>query len=143
MTRLILALAVASLLGVPTGTQAQQSDFIVVGNPSTTPDAIDKRELTRIFLKTRTRWPDGQAAEPVDLNGNVALREAFSQEILGRSLDMVESHWQAQVFSGRGTPPAGMDTDQAVLDFVRRTPGAVGYVSRNASTNGVKVIEVR
>ena len=67
---------------------------------------------------------------------------AFSQEILGRSLDMVESHWQAQVFSGRGTPPTGVANDQAVLDFVRRTPGAVGYVSRGASTSGVKVITV-
>ena len=143
MKRLLLAAVFASLLAIPEVSQAQEPSFIVIGNPATTPDAIAKRDLARIFLKTRNRWPDGQAAEPVDRAGNDALRAAFSQDVLDRSLDMVESHWQAQVFAGRGTPPAALDSDAAVLDFVRRTPGAVGYVSAGAGTSGVKVITVQ
>ena len=143
MKRIILACVFASLLAIPEVSEAQEPSFIVIGNPSTTPDAISKRDLSRIFLKTRNRWPDGQAAEPVDQGGSGPLRAAFSQEVLDRSLDMVESHWQAQVFAGRGTPPTTLDSDAAVLDFVRRTPGAVGYVSAGAATNGVKVITVQ
>ena len=55
---------------------------------------------------------------------------------------MVESYWQAQVFSGRDTPPVSLGSDAAVIDYVRSHPGAVGYVSRSASANGVKTITV-
>ena len=62
--------------------------------------------------------------------------------MLDKSLERVESYWQAQVFSGKGTPPKGLNSDAEVIEFVRKWPGAVGYVSPNASTDGVKVINI-
>jgi ABC-type phosphate transport system substrate-binding protein len=70
------------------------------------------------------------------------MRTNFSQAVLGKSLEMVESHWQAQVFSGKGTPPKELGSDAAVVNFVRSNPGAIGYVTSGANTDGVKVINV-
>ena len=114
----------------------------IVGNAGTTPESISKKDLARIFLKKRSKWTDGQAAEPVGQKRAPELRQRFSEEILGMSLDMVEPHWQAQVFSGRGTPPRTLAGDADVVDFVRRNPGAVGYVTGQAATSGVNVIRV-
>jgi hypothetical protein len=33
------------------------------------------------------------------------------------------------IFSGKAVPPPALDTDAAVVEFVRRNPYAVGYVS--------------
>ena len=50
---------------------------------------------------------------------------------------------RVNTFSGRGVPPPQLDSDEAVLRYVRARRGAIGYVSQAAATSGVKVIGVR
>ena len=50
------------------------------------------------------------------------------------------AYWQTLVFSGRDVPPVVRHSDEEVLSFVRTQPGAVGYVSAGASTEGVRVL---
>jgi ABC-type phosphate transport system substrate-binding protein len=142
MKHAIAAVVIASILALPVVGQAQDAELKIVGNAGTTPESISKKDLSRIFLKKKTKWADGRSAEPVEQKRAPELRQRFSEEFLGMSLDMVESHWQAQVFSGRGTPPRTLAGDAEVVDFVRRNPGAVGYVSGQAATSGVNVIRV-
>ena len=142
MKRAFIAVFLASIMAVSGVALAQDSSFKVIGNASTTPDSISKRDLERVFLKKKKKWPNGQPAQPVDQKGNNALRTRFSKEVLGKSLEMVESHWQARVFSGKGTPPKQLSSDAAVVEFVRKTSGAVGYVKTGASTEGVKVMNI-
>jgi hypothetical protein len=49
--------------------------------------------------------PDGKVAVALEQRYNDDLRAAFYQDILNRTVDMIESYWQAQVFSGRASPP--------------------------------------
>lgn len=142
MKHAIVALVIASVLAAPSMVGAQDAELKIVGNPGTTPESIAKKDLARIFLKKKSKWPDGRSATPVGQKRAPELRKEFSTEILGMTLDMVESHWQAQVFSGRGTPPKTLNGDADVLDYVRRTPGAVGYVTAAADTSGVTVLKV-
>jgi hypothetical protein len=39
--------------------------------------------------------------------------------------------------------PLSLDTDEAVVEYVARTPGAVAYISKSAPHGGVKVLAVR
>ncbi len=138
----ITAVFLASILAFSGVVIGQESSFKVIANSATTPDSMSKRDLARIFLKKKKKWPSGQAAAPVEQRSNDALRAAFSKEVLGKSLEMVESHWQGQVFSGKGTPPKKLTSDAAVVSFVRSQPGAVGYVSANTNIDGVKVMTI-
>jgi len=142
MKHAIAVIVIASVLAMPSFVGAQDAEFKIVGNAGTTPDSISKSDLARIFLKKKTKWPDRRPATPVGQKRAPELRTEFSNEILGMSLDMVESHWQAQVFSGRGTPPRVLNGDAEVIDYVRRTSGAVGYVTGSADTSSVSVIKV-
>jgi ABC-type phosphate transport system substrate-binding protein len=98
--------------------------------------------VSRIFLKKTTRWPDGAVVHPVDLLESSPVREEFSRHIHGRRTWAIKSYWQQMIFSGRGTPPPEVSTDQEVLAYVRTTPGAIGYVSASASVADVKVLGV-
>jgi hypothetical protein len=122
--------------------KAQEGGVKIIGHSSTTPATISQRDLTRIFLKQRKSWPSGASAEPVDQSRNARIRRIFSEQVLERSVDMVESHWQAQVFSGKATPPPTLASDQEVIDFVRSNPGAVGYISPSTPTSGVQVVTI-
>ena len=142
MKRIIIPVLMVAVLASTGAVFAQQDAVKVVGHATTTPDTATERELERIFLKKKTKWRTGQTAEPVDQKSTTVVRKLFTEEVLNKDLARVESHWQAQVFSGKATPPETLASDQEVIDFVRSTPGAVGYVSANASTDGVKVIRI-
>ncbi len=98
-------------------------------------------ELSRIFLKRLRTWSSGERAQPIDQLPGPA-REEFSERVHGRSVITIEIYWKRMIFSGRAAPPEEAVDDEAVLDFVRRNPGAVGYVSDEALLEGVRRLEI-
>ena len=86
-------------------------------------------------------WESGESARPVDQVPG-PLREFFSTTVHGRSVITIELYWKRMIFSGRAVPPPEAADDEAVLEFVRSTPGAVGYVSPGAELHGVRTLSI-
>ena len=120
---------------------ADRAGFRIVAHPSNGSSRLSREFLTRAFLKKVTRWGDGEAIRPVDLPPGSGTRRAFSESVLNRSVAAVRAYWQQRIFSGRDVPPPELASDDEVLSYVRKTPGAIGYVSAAASTAEVRVIE--
>lgn len=135
---LLLALAPAS---VALAEEAPQFQLIV--HPSNPTASVDRRFVAEVFLKKRTRWSDDRAIRPVDLSPQSSTRRRFSRDALKRSVEAVRSYWRRIVFSGRGVPPPELDADQDVVSYVRKHPGAIGYVSVGADVSGVKVVSIQ
>jgi ABC-type phosphate transport system substrate-binding protein len=117
--------------------------FRVVVNSDNRASSITQELLASLFLKKVSHWDTGARAQPVDQQPSSAVRQHFSQTVLKRSVAAVRSYWQQRIFSGRGVPPPALDSDQAVISYVRKEKGAVGYVSPNARLDGVKVLAVK
>lgn len=134
-------LSAALLLGLAGAAHA--ADFKVVVNDANPVDGLDEDELSRIFLKKTTRWPNGSAVLPVDGSPDSAVRESFSRAVHDKEVPWIKSYWQRQIFSGRETPPPELASARDVLDYVSRTPGAIGYVDTGAPLgNGVKQLRI-
>jgi ABC-type phosphate transport system substrate-binding protein len=130
-------------LALPARTTGAQAVKIVVNAASETGD-VTAASLARIFLKQEKKFASGTAAFPVDQAKASPTRATFSKDVLGRSTSAVEQYWLQQVFAGRDTPPPAKATDDEVVDFVKRTPGAIGYVSASAEIpSGVKAITLK
>ena len=93
-------------------------------NPSR---GVSREFATNAFLKRVTRWDDGERLSPVDL----------------RSVAAVRKYWQQQIFSGRGLPPPELESEQAVVSYVSKHRGGLGYVGPDIELRGVKVLAVR
>jgi ABC-type phosphate transport system substrate-binding protein len=113
----------------------------VIVHPDVPVATLTRAELSDLFLKKTTRWPDGRAAVPVE-PADKALRSRFAEAVHRRSAMAVRTYWNQLIFSGRELPPAEKRGDAAVAAFVRDTPGSVGYVSAAADVAGVKVVTV-
>jgi ABC-type phosphate transport system substrate-binding protein len=137
-----LVVALAILRPGPSGA-APPSAFWVIVNPNNPAVALDRKFLADAFLKKTTRWPGGEVVRPVDLRPDSPVRRRFSEDVLGRSIAAVKSYWQQLIFSGRAIPPPELDSDEEVLRYVGRHPGAVGYVSGTAELRGVKAVNVK
>ena len=140
LTRLLLLLVAwtaSSTLGEePVG-------FQVVVHSSNPVESVTAKRLSRIFLKKRLSWESGLESRPVDQDESSPVRVAFTRVIHGKSVTSITSFWQRQVYSGRSAPPPELGSDQEVLEYLRQTPGAVGYISSETQIEGdVKVLEI-
>lgn len=86
---------------------------------------LDGDELTDVFLGDK-HFAGGVKLVPVD---NGPLQEAFVTRVLGTNLTKYNGTWAKKAFREGFNPPPVKSGDAEVGDFVRRTPGAIGYVS--------------
>jgi ABC-type phosphate transport system substrate-binding protein len=117
--------------------------FRLIAHPGVHTTSLTKVAVSAIFLKKTPKWEDGTPVVAVDQTEQSAVRSLFSSSVHGKSVAAVKSFWQQQIFSGRDVPPVEKRSDAEVLEFVRSTPGAVGYVADGAPVSGVTVIDVR
>ncbi len=106
---------------------AADSALVVIGNAALPADSVTLPELKRIFMARRRFWRGGLRVQPVNLPAGSELRERFSRAALGRGSRELGGYWSDLYFHGT-EPPAVLASERAVLLFVGRTPGAVGYV---------------
>jgi len=137
----IVATIVLSL--APARVQAQGGRFKVIVNAENPVNALPASEISRIFMGRATRWPDGALIEPVDQTDGSAVHVRFVSDIHHKDAAALSSYWQQQIFAGKDVPPPAMGTDTDILAYVRKHPGAIGYVSADTPIGqDVKVIIV-
>jgi ABC-type phosphate transport system substrate-binding protein len=122
--------------------QPNEPSFRVIVNQQNPVMALDRRFIADVFLKRKTRWPNGDVIRPVDLGSESPIRVRFSEYILERTLAQTRSYWQQRIFSGRELPPLEVKTEQDVIKFVLSYPTAIGYVSATTPIGEAKVIQV-
>lgn len=114
----------------------------LIVNPDVPDLSCSEETAQRIYLGKKTRWEGGLNIVPVMLkDGDV--HEAFVEELLDRSVAKFEIYWKQAIFTGKGIPPHAFDDEAALMAYVAETPGAVGYVSRDAELRGVKELVCR
>ncbi len=117
-------------------------DVKMIAHPDVPDAACSEKNAQRIFLGKKTSWEGGLAIVPVMLKDG-ETHEAFVEDLLDRSVAKFEIYWKQAVFTGRGIPPRAFDDEAELMAYVADTPGAVGYVSRDAELRGVKEMVCR
>lgn len=118
------------LLALSLSQVAHAADVVVISNSGTT---ISAGEVKDVFLGEK-QFAGSTKLIPVD---NAALQESFLSKYMNMAGDKYNSMWTKKSFRDGMTPPAVKSGDAEVIDYVKRTPGAVGYVS--AAPAGVNV----
>jgi len=137
-----LAQTFLSALIFVTASPAPVSAIKVIAHTSVSVSQVSRDELKGVFLETRTSLPDGSHVEPVLLKSGDA-HDTFAKQYTGKTTTGLESYYRSLVFTGKGAMPKKLNSDAEVVAYVRRTKGAIGYVSDGASTDGVKILDVK
>ena len=134
----VLAMVVLTLLPA----LAAAGDVVVIVNPSVAASSLSKQDVSNIYQGKKSTWDDGSKIVFVVLKGSAA-HEQFLTAYVGKTDTQFDTFWKKQVFTGQGSPPQAFDSDQAMIDFVAKTSGAIGYVSAGAKVANVKTITVQ
>jgi ABC-type phosphate transport system substrate-binding protein len=122
-------------------TSSGRAQVLVIANPSVKATDISKSDLKELFTGTSTSLGGGNVVL-VLLKAGTA-HEEFLQIYIGKNDTAYRAGWRSLVFSGQASMPKSLDGDAAVVEFVARNAGAIGYIGKAAPHEGVKVLAVK
>ena len=98
---------------------------LVVAHADTPP--LTEDTLQKVYLGKIVQI-DGRPVIPVNLARGSALRNDFMGQVLAQDDDKFIAYWTVRRYIGKGSPPREFASIEEQLQFIRSTPGAVGYV---------------
>lgn len=113
--------------------------LLIVASPLVSESTVSVKELSDIYIMKKQNWSNGIRVVPVNREVTSAEREKFSKDVFNLSPQQMADYWNRLRFQGK-LPPSVQTSDQAVLNFVRSIPGAIGYVRADHLTKDVKVM---
>lgn len=116
--------------------------FVVIVNSANPVRTLPAADLRRIFMKQMRMWPHGESIVPVDWDATSPVREAFSQQVLARSVREMADYWVQQAVTQGLTPPSTQRSSRALLRFVGSVAGAIAYVPPGEVDDTVTVIKI-
>ncbi len=138
MIRPILLLAF--LFGLSPQHSSLAEPLLIVANPSVgDATSLTLKDVAAIYLLRVTVWPDGTHIIPVNREIASDIRSEFSSAVLNQDMASLAAYWNEMHFQGK-LPPLVQESEPAMLAFVQRVPGAIGYISAATPPIGVKVL---
>jgi len=124
-------LLVLSSIAFPAET-AHSVDVIV--SPTLSGAELDRSLLRAVFTMRVRQWPDGSPIRVFVLPDDNPLSDQFYRQRLGMYSYVLRRAWDRMVFTGTGLAPTVVQTEKEMIERVRSTPGAIGYVRRRTIT---------
>jgi ABC-type phosphate transport system substrate-binding protein len=118
------------------------AQVVVIANQSVKTESVTKNDLREVFMGESTSLKEGGHVVPV-FQKEGSTHNEFLSSYVGESPAAVLICWRGLVMSGRSAMPKTLDSDSAVVDYVARTAGAIGYINKSAPHDGVKVLAIR
>ncbi len=112
----------------------------IVLNESVEFTNLDSAYLNQIFAMQIRKWPSGQAIQVFILPSTSSLHRKFVIDRLKIQAHQLDRIWNRMLFTGTGKAPTVVDSEDAMLQMIQTTPGAVGYVSKEYPADGVRVL---
>lgn len=131
-----------AVAGLCMAADAGRTEIRIIANPSVKTSAITRDDLSRIFLMTKSSIAEAAHVEPVIEKGGPA-HEVFLRAYIGRTDSALMTYYRSLVFTGKASIPKSFFSDSDVAAYVAKTKGAIGYVSAETNTPGVKTLEVK
>lgn len=116
------------------------ADVLVVVNAANPVRSMTAEEVAALYLGRSRSFPGGEFALVFDHPRDSELRRKFFKQVANMAIGQVNTYWSRLMFSGQEMPPQVLPTEQAVIDIVRRNPGAIGYLSAPPKESGLRVV---
>lgn len=121
----------AATLALSLSQAVNAGEVIVISNPGIT---ISVDEVKDIYLGEK-QFAGSIKLVPVD---NASVQLQFLPKFLQMNPANYNSAWSKKTFRDGLTQPQVKSSDAEVIEYVKRTPGAVGYV---AGPSGVSIVK--
>ncbi|TRW92689.1 hypothetical protein [Candidatus Methylobacter oryzae] len=116
------------------------ADLYIIANKSLPIAQLAKDDIAAIYLLKKKHWENGDDIMPINLPAQADARNRFTAEIFDSTPEKLGSYWDKMLFKGE-TPPVTQNSEQAVVLFVERIKGAIGYVETKPQSSQIKILQ--
>lgn len=115
-------------------------EVMIIANPSVSAESLDPDAVKNIFLGKTAKW-DNNDMVTIVVSENATIHKEFLEKYIKRTENQFTNVWRQNLFTGKGTQPVKVKTIEELVEYVAKTPGAVGYISSDMTLPpSVKVI---
>jgi len=118
--------------------QLAVAELVVIVHPSNN-NQLDEATISKIYLGREKSFADGQSVVPLALADSAPASTAFNDAVLKKSSSQLKAYWSKLVFTGKGTPPKEIGSEEEMLKLVATNPSVIGYVDAAKVDASVKV----
>ena len=140
LKRHLLVIIIASVfsLGLLPAASTFAENPVVITNKSVASGSVDIDTIKKIYSGYTTSWPDGSRII-VTIMEKSPVHDVFLKIYVGKSENQFKATWKKLMFTGKGKYPRNFDSADKLIEFVKSTPGAIGYVDTSINTTDVSV----
>jgi ABC-type phosphate transport system substrate-binding protein len=142
----LLFVALVVTLGGASGTVSMEDAVgapaaaMVVAHKDFPATGLTRVDLKNMFLGKKTKL-DGKSVVIATLRAG-PTHTTFLKTWVAKTPSQFKNYWRKQVFTGKSRAPRAFKSEKDLLAFVRKTPGAIGYVSAGTRTDGARVLTI-
>jgi len=115
------------------------ADITIICNKNVKIDKLTTDQLREIGWGKK-KSIDGQDLVFVRLIKNPEITEKFSK-VVSRTGMQFKRHWKNEKFRGKSVPK-GFEDISELINFIERTPNAIGYVDTENLSVNIKILEI-
>ncbi|OVE82236.1 hypothetical protein BVY04_01580 [bacterium M21] len=132
----------ACLIGILTCQSVVGQEFKVIANASTKLQDTDLVTIERLFLG-KSRRVNGQSILIVLYRQNEVQRK-LARALTNKTENRFLNYWKRMVFTGKAVMPQYVGDETAMIEYVKKNRGAIGFVSadRKVTEPGVIVVNL-
>lgn len=115
----------------------------IIANKSLDTNSLTTRELRAVFSLRLKRWPNGLPITVVVLNNETDLHKTFCKQLLRIFPHQLKLGWDRVTFSGLGQAPIIVKNKEEMIEIIKATPGAIGYIDEAGIMDGESIKKVQ
>lgn len=110
------------------------AEVVIVVNPKNAAPQMSSDQAAQYFLGKST------TLTPIDQSEGSAIRSEFYKKLADKDASQVKAIWSKLVFTGKGTLPKELSSNDAVKKAIASDVNAIGYIDKSAVDGTVKVV---
>lgn len=118
------------------------SDYKIIGN-TTGVTQLTQAQAKSYFKGKYTLWGNGKSVKVVLHSSESTQAESIATLIFGTTHKGVKKYWLSLVFQGRANPPIFYGTDSEIVEYIKKTPGAIGIIQKGSTCPAQYVIQIQ
>lgn len=118
------------------------ADFYLIVQSANPQPALTQKEAVDLFMGRNRAFQNGDIAQTYDLPRDSIQRAEFYRQLTGLGQAQVNSYWARLMFSGQTLPPQSVADEAAMIETVKRKPGAIGWIRKEPADKQVRVVLV-
>ena len=125
---IIITLLFAFIGGDSLYGQGSMNAVTIIGN-KTGFTSNSAKEIKQVFRGKYANWSTREQVIIVLPASKSSSAEVVASVVYGNTVSGVQKYWLSLVFQGRSNPPVFLDTDEEIINYVKRTSGSIGVIS--------------